>query len=904
MFPSISRNGIMYYQIACGFLLAFTLVTGIDAADPLSETEIAQAVEQLGDPSFRVREAATTTLWKAGNRARGALEAAARSDDPETAHRASGVLEKVRMGILPDTPAEVVKLIEQYQKGSASARRSIAQKLCRDGRTQTAIALVRSEVDESRRKSLLVAIAPYMKKLVASSIAERDFNEVEQLLQMWAMAGNTKDYAVFLAIQGKIDETIERLEKTPADKAAPTDQLMLITLYRIVGNFDAAIAVAEQTKISSESTRRYTIESLLGAQHNWSALAERRTKTATASTRSPSIDQLSIDAAYFHLGKRPQEFADAVEKLQQRADQNPKEAWFCAEALLICSRQTDAIELLKKHSPQKAFELLVARGEYQQAFQLVGVDLPLGDREIEIVLPKKASESPAALAKRTYYYKMAVARVLSKVGENQRSLKLFKQMSEMPEGRPPATRLTLAKEMLAAGFESEAFALAAPLIRMKRLPSVGDDVVPYDPSRAFRTLFASRGATAAACWEHLHRMHPEESSQQLLKRLRPIVSPTYADLVEDTQFQQLKSHVDKVLTSATEKVDDSSERAALRALGELCELRGKKEAARNYYERLANSSKSGADRLKVADLLAADKQWDKAAKWYKDAHDLGYQATLTMFLQGWALKKSGDAKKADELMHVARMLPLADPGKRYELFNGLDKRGLRSLAAAERRIVARLGSIRDWHANTAAKELGNDLSKSDPLRAAEHWQRSALSVLRTNSGFLESTAYLRLPHVIHKVRARGLLASGKDKDAQREIWFAHQAMPAEIDLALDLVPLLRKAKLDTIAEELFEKVYAVNQRSTEHFPESAHLHNVTSWLAARCERRLDEALEHAQAAVRLAPDRAAYLDTLAEVYFARGDQEKAVELSRRCVEMEPHRAIYKTQLQRFEQRTP
>jgi len=216
-------------------------------------------------------------------------------------------------------------------------------------------------------------------------------------------------------------------------------------------------------------------------------------------------------------------------------------------------------------------------------------------------------------------------------------------------------------------------------------------------------------------------------------------------------------------------------------------------------------------------------------------------------------------------------------------------------------IVVRLGSLNDWHANHAAKELGNDLTKTNPLEAANLWQQSVLSVLQTNSAFMDATAYLRLPYTIHKVRSRGLLEAGKHDAAVRELWLAHQALPADIDLALDMVPLLRKAKLDPAADQLFEKVYAVNQRITETFPNSAHHHNSTAWLAARCNRRLDAALTHAQTAVRLAPDKAAYLDTLAEVHHARGNKQKATELSRRCIEMEPQSKIYPEQLKRFQQ---
>ena len=62
---------------------------------------------------------------------------------------------------------------------------------------------------------------------------------------------------------------------------------------------------------------------------------------------------------------------------------------------------------------------------------------------------------------------------------------------------------------------------------------------------------------------------------------------------------------------------------------------------------------------------------------------------------------------------------------------------------------------------------------------------------------------------------------------------------------------------------------------------------------------LDKALDHAQRAVELEPQ-AGNIDTLAEVYFRRGNRAEALRLARRCLEMEPDGEHYKKQLARFE----
>ena len=84
------------------------------------------------------------------------------------------------------------------------------------------------------------------------------------------------------------------------------------------------------------------------------------------------------------------------------------------------------------------------------------------------------------------------------------------------------------------------------------------------------------------------------------------------------------------------------------------------------------------------------------------------------------------------------------------------------------------------------------------------------------------------------------------------------------------------------------------------YPKSAQNHNSLAWLAVCCRRQLDKALEHSKKAVELAPKTAGYLDTLAEVYYQRGDKAQAIKLMKKCIELNPASTYYKKQIKRFE----
>src|SRR5438105_4812600 len=90
---------------------------------------IAVMIEQLGAPGFEARQQATDQLWKAGAAAEAALRQAAKSNDPEIRTRAAALLNRLRLGIGPDTPADVALLVDQFCYGGSTntRRQALAQ---------------------------------------------------------------------------------------------------------------------------------------------------------------------------------------------------------------------------------------------------------------------------------------------------------------------------------------------------------------------------------------------------------------------------------------------------------------------------------------------------------------------------------------------------------------------------------------------------------------------------------------------------------------------------------------------------------------------------------------------------------------------------------------------------------
>jgi predicted Zn-dependent protease len=161
-----------------------------------------------------------------------------------------------------------------------------------------------------------------------------------------------------------------------------------------------------------------------------------------------------------------------------------------------------------------------------------------------------------------------------------------------------------------------------------------------------------------------------------------------------------------------------------------------------------------------------------------------------------------------------------------------------------------------------------------------------------------------MPALVHKTRARGLIRAKKIAEAQREIELSLASLPGNIEVAIDLAPELEKVGAKTEADVLVKRLLATQERLCGQFPKGAAHHNAVAWLLVRTRRDLDKAMEYASKAMELEPTSPAIIDTLAEVYFQRGDKVKAVETIQKCIELEPTVERHKLVLRRFQTEGP
>jgi tetratricopeptide (TPR) repeat protein len=146
---------------------------------------------------------------------------------------------------------------------------------------------------------------------------------------------------------------------------------------------------------------------------------------------------------------------------------------------------------------------------------------------------------------------------------------------------------------------------------------------------------------------------------------------------------------------------------------------------------------------------------------------------------------------------------------------------------------------------------------------------------------------------------RAANAQNNEKEVNRRLEQLMELKPTNSEIAIDVVPVLRKKGRDVDANLLFQWAYDEMKKQLDAAPDDPDKLNGVAWLCAKCQRRLPEALADAQKAAALVPNNAAIMDTEAEVNFQLGHPEEALRLETQAARLQPDDDFMKQQLARF-----
>jgi tetratricopeptide (TPR) repeat protein len=222
--------------------------------------------------------------------------------------------------------------------------------------------------------------------------------------------------------------------------------------------------------------------------------------------------------------------------------------------------------------------------------------------------------------------------------------------------------------------------------------------------------------------------------------------------------------------------------------------------------------------------------------------------------------------------------------------------------------LAELGSIDlYWSASVYGdilEELDQPLRRADVLRSAwvEALQPFASS-MQTMLGDGYVTGYFSsLRYSAQKEKLARAIASIHQQQWQtfeETVQVARRLQPQDIEIVCQCYPLLQQHGQSELAEQLFAQYEQEMLRQIERWPNDATALNNLAWMYSQCDKKLEEANQLSQQAVRLAPSSAVFLDTLAEVQFRAGDITSAQNTMRECIRLDPRERHYRENLIRF-----
>ena len=859
------------------FLVAALLVLlalALPAAPPTppSKEQIAKLVKQLGDNDFDTREAASMKLWEVGEVAEEALKVAAKSDDAEINRRAREILEKFKWGLYPDTPKNVVALIERYQSAEGNVKSSLIRELFDAGTPgcKALLKIARVETNADVRAGLMAQFYNELPRTVPLLLADNNLGVLERLVEVGLdnqVRTGIAHYTSYWLLAGKLDERIahfKAVEKTSADPKREAE--ILAFLYRGKGDLTSALAAARRADVDD------LIDYFLVEAGEWKQLADRKALADTGD----EFERLGHRAAYYRLAGQKKELRDTLDEIKKLAAGQPPDDikhFQVAKMLLLNGRTAEAMEVLNNGENQlMTFEILCGRNQYKEALDLVDKARFNGSKE-SIVL------------------EIAQARTLALLGEKDKAGPIFaKYAALIKEGNDVSWYENLIESEARAGMTDEAFEHAAKVLTISKDQTWG--------LRLFKILYPSKKETAVEWWLFLRGQKKDDAPAVTMKKLRDLFdgkvpAKEVAELL--TAWEKAKDPAVKAL-AANFDADTSEVAAAEVALAAKLD-----ERALAILEKATAASAQ----LRLGDLLADKKRWDAAEKAYRKAWQADRLNPLPLWLAGWSLKHTGKEAEGKKLMDQAHWLPLGAEAVRHQFALDLVKRQHVEASRRENEMILKVGELGSYYTGEATRRLAlAALMRRDFAASVEGHEKAMLRVLRSYINFVQKQAYVGVPGAIHKQRAAALLKAGKTKEAMEEARLCLEILPGHIDVPVLLVPELEKRGLKKEADDLFEPTVKLFEQMCRDFPNCSMAHNSVAWLRGCCRRDLDQALEHALKATKLAPTHAGHHDTLAEVYFQRGDKAKALEIQKKVIELEPKRAYFRKQLKRIEAGDP
>lgn len=832
-----------------GMLWATSLLSISGAIEGEQENPPTKDAAVLGAAAYEEREQAGKSLWAQGEESRNLLTALSLANDPEEAWRARRLLRWVDLEMTPETPAEIVDLVENYLAANSAKEREVIyeQLLAKEAYVQ--LFRLPNHVGD---------------KVVAQNLADR----------VAELAGRV---ALEKILAGEDLEALAILEDSKSSRAGQLRWVALASALGMREELWGDLSSADQMRFARWEGDLELIESLASPDHEVQLTLQLLAGdpipflTKQAARNDQTGFRTRIAKAFWEGKEEEQEVVNLVDTLTRTLEENGLEE---SEDILVLLTQLGyadrVLPYFEEKYPTDMFEYYHGAERLQEAFQCLGLQVgePVPQAWIEAAIAQVEDEFD--LANEGCRRLLVLSQFYVERGEFEEANKLVEalyiKMEELGlsdlnaylsslagrrtnEGMPGYPEFALRKaqtrkeeDFQADSFLSEAFFAEESVFLLQRFLSNREaEMADWDKVRAIFAIFGRKvdfpPAEVEKILKELEESARENASEgewrvlmetglirgdlalveRALRHTRDILADDEfmsrnlaALLFADGRFEESAEIMGALLA------EDSSRFDLMEYLTVALEMSGKKTKAREWENRI--------EKLALGDgrwLVTMGEIWGEVGNWERQRQY--YQRALLLF-------PSESRAWIQQLYRVAE--------------------GARS--------------AKKWQQAAACREAFNTFRLFDLVGSPRYYflYRGQLDVTRAMAAFEE-----------------GDLARGDEILDRLSDYCGHDPFFAD-----DVFPVLRAAGLHEQAERIWARVEPSYRHSLSTFPDGHNAHNTAAWVAARAACDLDEAMEWVDRALEGKPDSSAYLDTKAEVFFAQGKREEALKWSQKACE--------------------
>lgn len=816
-------------------------------------SDAASLVGQLSHEDFGTREAATRKLWDMGTAALPALNNIADGKDPEAADRARELLLYIGAGVLPDSPDEIKTMVIQFSRSGEDKKLAILRKLTGMGQWRQVLHLARMEKDPSTRRKMAAIVRQNAGSAARKAIVAGDHRLAAEVLEL---IGDSDQALVMRAWyhrqRGQLAAELQAAAQMPGRNGIR----WRLALHRADGNTRGAL---KEAKALGDARLVAALQLHQGDAVPW-LLAD-----VSAKGRLDPILEISRRIQIARLRGEEKKAGILARELAQMAG----DAMFTLRvipALAGNGYRSLALDVMARGEPLTVFSYFDNIEAPKKALGFLGIPPDASAPYTEWVR-KTTAEALEDEEHSTYNKLIMLASFLARHGEQRHALAVVKPLMDALEKNGSDAWFELIYRMVLYDLGKEAL----HLVELR-----GNKDAEAD--KAVKNIFRKHisGDSVVHLWEALKKRNGGKLGESL--RQIGILSGITGD--ENNEIPALE----KQLSAEAKEDKDVDQAARFAALFAFADIRGDMETC------LAMSkSKAPRDDTWLKAKRYYEKElfhWPQTEAYYraKAKEDPGdYRSAAYLYI---ALRKQGKDGKTKGMFERLLLLSMGDAGVLGALAGEFYTVGYYKEATDLWKQALLMAEPGDRHFDSAIEALSEfpqHLYDSGQWKLAAAVTEAHIQLLYRGGGNVSINDMLRARFRAGLARGMDQLRDGKRSQAIATLDAARRLVPGDGTLADHFFPLLRKAAVGPTYDQWFAESYRHIAKASALYPGSHNTHNTAAWLCSRAVRKLDAAEAHAAEALKARPHQGAYLDTMAEVWFARGDRAKALDWSRKAV---------------------